>query len=81
MKTDSIFTVVKVAKNEPRRYGKNGELLVAYDESDIAARRRSSAGGARRKGSISGAKGYRGDLVERMDDASHSGHENGNEKV
>lgn len=42
-KTTSIWDVVKVAREEPRRYGKNGELLINYDESD-AARRRSSAG-------------------------------------
>ncbi|KAJ3551710.1 hypothetical protein NPX13_g11297 [Xylaria arbuscula] len=26
--------VVRVAKHEPRRYGKNGELLIAYDQTD-----------------------------------------------
>ncbi|KAI0881079.1 general substrate transporter [Annulohypoxylon maeteangense] len=28
------FTVVKVAEQEPRRYGKNGELLIAYEETE-----------------------------------------------
>ncbi|KAH9909495.1 sugar transporter family protein [Xylariomycetidae sp. FL2044] len=28
------FDVVRVAKEHPRRYGKNGELLIAYDETD-----------------------------------------------
>ncbi|KAI0897746.1 general substrate transporter [Annulohypoxylon nitens] len=28
------FTVVEVAKKEPRRYGKNGELLIAYEETE-----------------------------------------------
>ncbi|KAI5867211.1 general substrate transporter [Durotheca rogersii] len=28
------FDVVGAAKREPRRYGKNGELLIAYDETD-----------------------------------------------
>ncbi|KAI1391397.1 general substrate transporter [Hypoxylon trugodes] len=28
------FTVVHTAQNEPRRYGKNGELLIAYEETD-----------------------------------------------
>nr|OQO27486.1 hypothetical protein B0A51_06201 [Rachicladosporium sp. CCFEE 5018] len=27
-----IFTVVKIAKHKPHRYGKNGELLIQYDE-------------------------------------------------
>ncbi|KAK7731965.1 hypothetical protein SLS57_000943 [Botryosphaeria dothidea] len=47
-KTTSIFDVVKVARDEPRRYGKNGELLINYDDTEEAAahaegRRRSSA--------------------------------------
>ncbi|KAF8859442.1 major facilitator superfamily transporter monosaccharide [Acephala macrosclerotiorum] len=33
-KTKSIFTVVKRAKEEPRRYGKNGELLINYEETE-----------------------------------------------
>lgn len=41
-KTDSWFGVVKVAKKEPRRYGKNGEMLINYDQTDMAMRRRSS---------------------------------------
>ena len=38
------FDVVKVAKNEPYRYGKKGELLIEYDETEAAqeGRRRSS---------------------------------------
>ena len=36
------FTVVKAAHDEPRRYGKNGELLIAYEETDEHARRMSS---------------------------------------
>lgn len=28
------FDVVHVARTEPRRYGKNGELLIAYDEAE-----------------------------------------------
>ncbi|EKG12331.1 Sugar/inositol transporter [Macrophomina phaseolina MS6] len=47
-KTTSIFDVVRVAREEPRRYGKNGELLINYDDTEEAAahaegRRRSSA--------------------------------------
>jgi len=44
-KTKSIFSVVRVANEEPRRYGKNGEVLIKYDETDMAQRRRSSAAG------------------------------------
>lgn len=28
------FDVVRIAEEEPRRYGKNGELLIAYEETD-----------------------------------------------
>ena len=42
VKTKSIFSVVRVAKEEPRRYGKNGEVLISYEETDMAQRRRSS---------------------------------------
>jgi len=33
-----IFTVVKVAREMPRRYGKKGELLINYDETAEARR-------------------------------------------
>lgn len=33
-KTDSIISVVRVARNEPHRYGKNGEQLVNYEDTD-----------------------------------------------
>ena len=38
------FDVVKVAKNRPYRYGKNGEVLIDYEETSEAqeGRRRSS---------------------------------------
>lgn len=40
------FTVVKVAREMPRRYGKKGELLINYDETAearrVSERRRSS---------------------------------------
>lgn len=32
-KTNSVLSVVRVARDEPRRYGKNGELLVDYEHS------------------------------------------------
>jgi hypothetical protein len=40
-KTKNIFTVVKTAKEEPRRYGKNGEVLINYDETEEHFRRAS----------------------------------------
>jgi sugar porter (SP) family MFS transporter len=33
-KTKSYFSVVSVARNEPRLYGKHGELLVDYEEAE-----------------------------------------------
>ena len=51
-KTTSIFNVVSVARNEPRRYGKNGELLISYDDTEEAA---AHGGGARRGSSTAGA--------------------------
>lgn len=40
------FTVVKVAREMPRRYGKHGELLINYNETEearqVGERRRSS---------------------------------------
>ncbi|CAK4019739.1 Sugar transporter STL1 [Lecanosticta acicola] len=49
------FTVVQVARTKPRRYGKKGELLIAYEETEEARqveRRRSSVvvGGVGEKG-------------------------------
>ena len=41
-KCKSIFSVVSIAKEEPRRYGKNGEVLISYEETDMAHRRQSS---------------------------------------
>ena len=50
-KTKNIFTVVWTAKNEPRRYGKHGEILIDYEEteehlrrSSLASQRRASMG-------------------------------------
>ena len=34
-KTTSIFDVVKVARKEPRRFGKRGELLVEFSEHEV----------------------------------------------
>ena len=45
-KTKHWWQVVHVAKHEPRRYGKNGELLLAYDQTDEYRRRSSVASGS-----------------------------------
>jgi sugar porter (SP) family MFS transporter len=49
-KSKSIFDTVRVAREEPRRYGKHGELLINYEETE-EHRRRSSVvrGGLRHK--------------------------------
>jgi len=53
-KTTNIFNVVQRARDEPRRYGKNGELLINYAETEEHARRSSvvSAGGRETKREI-----------------------------
>lgn len=40
-KCRSYFTLVKIARDEPRRYGKKGEPLINYEETDEHARRAS----------------------------------------
>jgi hypothetical protein len=51
-KTKNVFTVVWTAKNEPRRYGKHGEVLIEYEDTGEAQRRRSSQVRQRRASSI-----------------------------
>lgn len=46
------FDVVKVAKRKPQRYDKHGELLISYNETEIAHRRH--AGGATGAGAAGG---------------------------
>lgn len=41
-KTKSIFTVVKIAKEEPHRYDKNGDVLIDYANTEEHERRKSS---------------------------------------
>ena len=48
-KTKNVFTVVWTAKHEPHRYGKNGEVLIEYDETGEHERRLSTA---ERRGSV-----------------------------
>ncbi|KAL9066680.1 MAG: hypothetical protein Q9157_007056 [Trypethelium eluteriae] len=76
MKTDSIFTAVKVAKEEPRRYGKNGELLLSYEDTDLhmrAERRKSSVAAERRRSGKGGGNGYL-EGIEKDADVSPDGH-------
>ncbi len=40
-KCHSYFTLVSIAREEPRRYGKKGELLIHYEETEEHARRTS----------------------------------------
>lgn len=42
-KTTTIFNAVWTAKKEPHRFGKNGEVLLSYDETGEHARRESIA--------------------------------------
>ena len=55
--TTHWWQVVRVAHHEPRRYGKNGELLVAYEQTDEYRRRSSVASGAGRLPSLSEGAG------------------------
>lgn len=55
VKTTSIFNVVRVARDEPRRYDKNGRPLINYEDTDMAERRGSVlTGGGRRMSSRAG---------------------------
>lgn len=40
-KTNNVFNLVSVARNEPHRYGKKGELLVNYQDTEEHLRRAS----------------------------------------
>lgn len=61
-KTTSIWNAVPIARNTPRRYGKNGELLVNYLDTEEAA------GQSRRRSSVTGAGGAKAG-AERMEKA------------
>ena len=49
-KTTSVFNAVKVARVEPRRYGKNGELLISYEDTEEHAVRTRSVTSATKMG-------------------------------
>jgi len=63
-----IFTVVKVAREMPRRYGKKGELLINYDETSearrVSERRRSSVAAQDVDGKKYTSGGSSGEKVE-----------------
>ncbi|KAI9854736.1 MAG: hypothetical protein M1824_006618 [Vezdaea acicularis] len=52
------FNVVKVARDEPRRYGKNGELLISYEDTEDHAVRQAS---------VVSRKGVQGEMIETVD--------------
>ncbi|KAL8884854.1 MAG: hypothetical protein Q9215_007184 [Flavoplaca cf. flavocitrina] len=60
-KCHSIFTVVKIAKNEPQRYGKKGELLIRYEETEEHRQRQASTVSTR------GTEKLQGERVENVD--------------
>ena len=43
LKTKSIFKVVSIAKHEPHRYDKEGNVLIDYTQTEDHERRKSSA--------------------------------------
>ncbi|KAJ6126829.1 hypothetical protein N7523_002441 [Penicillium sp. IBT 18751x] len=55
-KTTSVFNVVSVARNEPHRYGKNGELLINYEETEQHLRRASHVSEKRKSGFTAGSE-------------------------
>jgi hypothetical protein len=57
--TTTAFDVVKIAKDLPHRYGKRGELLIDYEDTEEARdaeRRRSSVTGAGAGVGVNGEK-------------------------
>lgn len=55
-KTSSVFNLVSVARNEPHRYGKNGELLINYEDTEEHLRRASYVS-EKPKGKMAGETG------------------------
>jgi hypothetical protein len=73
-KTNSIFSLVSVARNEPHRYGKNGELLVNYQDTEEHLRRASYVSDKPKKASLtpSALEGGKGAHVENQADRTSS---------
>lgn len=54
-KCHSCFTLVRIAHEQPRRFGRKGELLINYEETEEhAVRQASIAGGAGMGGGLDG---------------------------
>ena len=51
-KCNSYLNVVKIARDEPRRYGKDGELLINYEETEEHWRRASVLSNPAEKGEL-----------------------------
>ena len=68
------FTVVKVARDKPRRYGRNGELLINYEDTEearrVGERRRSSVAGQ----SVPQQEKVDGGAVEHDEEKSNGSH-------
>ncbi|KAJ5224517.1 uncharacterized protein N7469_008020 [Penicillium citrinum] len=73
-KTSSIFSLVSVARNEPHRYGKHGELLVNYQDTEEHLRRASYVSDKPKKGTLtpSALEGGKGAHVENQADRTSS---------
>lgn len=72
-KCHSIFTIVKIAKDEPQRYGKKGELLIRYEDTEEHRQRQASSVVSAR-----GTEKLRGEQVENVDHPNPDYHaENG----
>ena len=51
-KCGSYFTAVKIAREEPRRFGKKGELLINFEETEEYQRRASVLSNPAKKGEL-----------------------------
>lgn len=60
------FDVVKVAREKPRRFGKNGELLINYEDTEAF---RNTA--ERRRSSIASQHAQQGGIYKTEGDVAH----------
>jgi len=73
-KSQSIWDTVRVAKEMPHRYDKNGELKISYLDTEEAARRGSAASGHHGgTGVARGEKQQRRDELLRVEDRDRDG--------
>jgi len=81
--TTSVFDVVKVAKKTPRRYGKKGEILIRYDDTEEyadAQRRRSSIPAAGRDARREASLEKDGQIPRRVENVARDDAESEKEK-